>query len=161
MRAPSAGVPLPGGKPVPSGNTLMSHAASSAGVMGFPRFGAWARAASEARTTASSTTKCRTLCIYMFHLATGIDRPGCDRVAVLAWKCGDRGNLSGLAALGDKLRSCGLHISGIVPRAALQYGGAAVPAPRNTEPGESLAVYGFLQCCLCPALAAIGGDHHF
>src|SRR5262245_3469774 len=148
MRAPSAGFPLPGGRPVPSGNTLMSHAASSAGVMGFPRFGACANAAPERKTIASNAMKDRTLRVYMFHLAAGIDCPGCDRVVVLGWKCSDRRNLSGLAALGYKLCSCGLHISRIVPRAALQDCGAAVPAPRNTEPREGFAVYRFLQRCL-------------
>src|SRR6476659_6686897 len=95
--------------------------------------------------------------IYMFHLAAWSDCPGCDRVEVLAWKCSDRRNLSGLASLRYKLRSCGLHISGIIPRAALQCCGAAIPPPRNTEPRESFAVDGILQRCLCPGLAAIGG----
>ena len=36
MRAPCADVPLPGGRPPPSGETLMSQAAISAGLTGFP-----------------------------------------------------------------------------------------------------------------------------
>src|SRR5687767_4093208 len=65
IRAPSAGVPLPGGRPVPSGKTLMFHAAISAGLIGFPRFGAWAKPAFELRAIASTTTDPRSLRVYM------------------------------------------------------------------------------------------------
>src|SRR5262245_43410342 len=97
----------------------------------------------------------------MFHLAIRVDCPGCDRVVVLAWKRSDGWNLSGLASLGYKLRACGLHISSVVPCAALQYCGTAVPPPRDTESRESFAVDRFLERCLCPGLATIGGNRDF
>src|SRR5882672_11973839 len=88
MRAPSAGVPLPGGRPVPSGRMLMSHAAISAGLIGFPRFGAWAKAALEVRASASTTMCPRSLRVYMLDLPIAIDRPTRDGVVVLAWEAG-------------------------------------------------------------------------
>src|SRR5882762_2949396 len=56
MREPSAGVPLPGGRPEPSGMMLISQAAISAGEIGFPRFGPCAKAALEPRMRAKRDT---------------------------------------------------------------------------------------------------------
>src|ERR1700736_2934983 len=59
MTAPWAGVPLPGGRPMPSGPTLMSHAAASAGEIGGPRRGpsaAEAAPAQASRATAATKT---------------------------------------------------------------------------------------------------------
>src|SRR6266516_3288987 len=159
MRAPSAGVPLPGGSPAPSGRMLMSQAAISARLIGFPRFSAWAKAALETRASASRTANSRSLRVYMLHLPAALDRPSRDGVVMLAWEAGHGRNPRGLAAHSHDLGSGRLHGASIVPSAALQYGGAAIPAPRHAEPAESLAVHGLLQCGLRPALSAVGGHH--
>src|SRR5439155_9955900 len=119
IRAPSAGVPLPGGRPVPSGRMLMSQAAISAGLIGVPRFGAWAKAVLEARASMNTTTDSRSLGIDMLDLPAAFDCPGCDRVVVLTGKTCYRRNPRGLAALGHDLGSGGLRVAGLVPCAAL------------------------------------------
>src|SRR6266478_9336833 len=105
MRAPSAGVPLPGGRPVPSGMTLISQAATSAAVMGLPSFGDCAKAAVEPKASASTTATPRSLRVYMLHLPAALDRPTGDGVVVLAGEGGYRRNSRRLAARGHKLRS--------------------------------------------------------
>src|SRR5260370_3786980 len=139
MRAPSAGVPLPGGRPEPSGNTLMSQAAMSAGLIGLPRFGVWAKATPALRATASMTANPRKLRVYMLHLPAALDRPTGDRVVVLAVEACHRRKSRGFAARRHQLGSGRLLIAGLVPRSALQYRGAAVPSPRHAESSECLA----------------------
>src|SRR5437016_3532363 len=145
MRAPSAGVPLPGGRPVPSGRTLMSQAAICAGVSGLPRFGVCAKAALALRTIVSMTrnlglrfravalTLCASLRIYMLHLSATLDCPTRDGIVVFVRESGYGWNPRGLAASSHELGSSRLHVAGLVPRTALQYGSAAVPPPRHTE----------------------------
>src|SRR5256886_7337752 len=158
MGAPWAEVPLPAGKPVPSGKMLMSQAASSAGSIGLPRFGPWAKAALEPR--ASRAAKIRGLRVNMFHLPIALDRPSRDAVVVLAREARYGGNLRGLAARGHDLGAGRLHVAGLVPRAALQNPRTAIPAPGHAEAGKGLAVHRLLQRRLLPALAAIGRDYH-
>src|SRR5215470_18821142 len=105
MRAPSAGVPLPPGSPVPSGRTLISQAAISAGLSGFPRFGACPRAALALNAIAKTTTHARMSGIHMLHLPRPFDRPTRNRVVVLAWKCGDGRYTLGLSSDGYELGS--------------------------------------------------------
>src|SRR5258708_2787775 len=159
MRAPSAGVPLPGGRPVPSGSTLMSQTAISAGLIGFPRFGAWAKASPVLRASVGITAKQKRLRISMLHLPVALDRPTGDGVVVLAGEAGQRRNFRGFAARRHQLSSGRLLVAGLVPRPALQYRGAAVPAPRHAESSERLAEDRLLQCCVRPSLAALGGYH--
>src|SRR5439155_23089244 len=160
MGAPWADVPLPAGKPVPSGKMLMSHAASSAGSIGLPRFGPSARAVLEPRASASTAVKIRGLRVAMFHLPFALDRPSRDAVVVLAREARYGRDLRGLTARGHDLGASRLHVAGLVPRAALQNRRTAIPAPGHAEAGKGLAVYRLLQCRLRPALAAIGRDHH-
>src|SRR5215468_4243437 len=89
IRAPSAAVPLPGGRPVPSGRMLMFQAAISAGVRGFPRFGDCAKAAFELRTSVSTKMYPPSLCVDILHLSTALDRPARDGVVVLVRKSCD------------------------------------------------------------------------
>src|SRR5437016_11355786 len=124
MAAPCAGVPLPGGKPSPLGETLMSQAAISAGVMGLPSSGPVAKAP-VAATAAMAATSSR---VHMLYLAVAIDSPARRPVVVLADERRDGPNVLALAALGHDLRARRLHISRLVPRAALQDCGTAVPA---------------------------------
>src|ERR1700731_2465695 len=77
--APCAGVPLPGGSPVPSGITKMSQAARSEGLTGLPRLGPSAKAAPAARANAA-TEQTASSCINMLDLPFGIDRPAGDGV---------------------------------------------------------------------------------
>src|SRR6266853_5297399 len=187
MRAPSAGVPWPGGRPEPSGSTLMSQAAISAGLIGFPRFGAWAKATPALRASVSVTANLcskraqrnaaaafsgkseeaaascalRRLRVNMLHLPAALDRPTGDGVVVLAGEAGQRRNFGGFAARRHQLGSGRLLVAGLVPRPALQYRGAAVPTPRHAESSERLAEDRLLQCRLRPALAAVGGHHDF
>ena len=53
-----------------------------------------------------------------------------------------------------------LHVASLVPRAALQHHGLAVPAPGHAEPGERLAQHRRVERRFAPALAAVGRDHH-
>src|SRR4030095_16891199 len=159
MGAPWAGVPLPGGKPVPSGKMLMSQAVISAGSIGFPRFGAWAKAALEPKESARTKVVIEILRIDMFHLPIALDRPGRDAVVVLTREARYRANLRSFATRGHDLGAGQLHVAGLVPRAALQDRRAAIPVPGHPEPGESLAMHRFLQRCLSPALAAISRHH--
>src|SRR5262245_46311631 len=135
----------------------MSQALISPGSIGFPRFGAWAKAAFEA--SARATAKISDLCIDMFHLPSALDRPSRDAIIVLAGEACYGRNLRRLAAHGHDLGTSRLHVAGLVPGAALQDRRAAIPVPGHAEPGESLAVHWFLQRRLRPALTPIGGNH--
>src|SRR5712692_3173489 len=157
MRAPCAGVPPPGGRPVPSGWILMSQAAMSAGSTGVPRFGPAEKAALEPRP--SARTMPGSLCVNMLHLAFAVDRPAREAVVVLVRKGQDGRDLLGLAALSHELGAGRLHVAGLVPCAALQYRRPAVPPPGHAEPGKSLGEHRRLQRRLRPALAAVGGNH--
>src|SRR5690349_3058416 len=138
---------------------LMSHAAMSAGSIGLPRFGACARTFEAARATPKANA--RGLYVDMLHLAVAGDLPTRRTIVVLSAKRGDRQRPLALAADGEKLRARRLDIPSLVPRAALQDGGAAVPAPRRAEACEGFALHRLLQRRLCPTLAAVGRDHDF
>src|SRR3954469_5670332 len=95
MRSPCAGVPLPGGSPVPSGRMLMSHALTSDSEMGWPR--------PCANTgMATNATRRNALRIDMAHLAFSVDRPAHDGVEVLVGKRRHRERRRRLAARGDE-----------------------------------------------------------
>src|SRR5215510_9114318 len=95
----------------------------------------------------------------MHHLPVSVDRPTRDGVVMLARETGYRRSLCRLAAHGHQFGASRLRVAGLVPCPALQNNGAAVPAPRHTESRESLALHGFLKCCLCPTPAAVSGDN--
>src|SRR5437667_1457194 len=124
MRVPWAGVPAPGGKPVPSGSMLMSHAAMAAESNGLPRLGASAEAAPAARQKASQTAVIGPLRVNMLDLPHAVDPPAGDRVKMVVQHHGDRRDRLQLPALSDKLGTGGLHVAGFVPGAALQDCGA-------------------------------------
>src|SRR5947208_1211124 len=136
----------------------MSQPASSAGLIGFPRSGAWAKATFAPRTSAITTVSLR---VHMLHLPATLDRPTGDGVVVLAGEAVQRRNFRSFAARGHQLGSGRLLVAALVPRPALQYRGTAIPAPRRAESSERLAEDLLLQCCLRPALAAVGGHHDF
>src|SRR5215468_123596 len=159
MRAPCAGVPAPGGKPVPSGATLISHAPISAGSIGLPRPGPSADATLAARQSASATAEEILLGVNKPDLPGAVDAPAGDGVEMLVQDRPDRRNCLQLAALGDEFGSGRLRVAGIVPGAALQSRGPAVPAPRHAEAGEGLAEHRLRQPGLGPAFAAVGRNH--
>src|SRR5438876_11144363 len=87
MGAPCAGVPLPGGRPVPSGRMLMSQAAISAVSMGLPRLGPAAR---QPKLTAKIDRAAVSLCVDMAYRPGAADRPAGHAVVVLAREGGGR-----------------------------------------------------------------------
>src|SRR5580700_863686 len=109
--APWAGVPLPGGRPVPSGITKMSQAARSEGLTGLPRLGPSANAAPATSASATETPQSEILRIDMLDLPFGVDRPTGDGVEVLAREAQHRRGLGGLAARGDELGAGRLHVA--------------------------------------------------
>src|SRR5438067_7271853 len=86
MAPPCAAVPLPGGRPLPSGPTLMSHSARSASLIGFPRPGPSAAMAAPAKSASGSANKKR-LRVDMLSLPFAVDRPGRDHVHVPHREC--------------------------------------------------------------------------
>src|SRR5262249_15089913 len=153
---PLAAVPLPGGRPVPSGRMLMSQGAMSASVMRTPSPGESAIAAPEmsARTASSS------LYVDMLHLPLAVDRPAREAVVVLVGERERIRRLLRLAALSDEFGAQRLHVAAFVPRTALQDHRTAVPVPGHAEAGERLWQHRLLQRRLAPALAAVGGHQH-
>src|SRR5215813_9161487 len=145
MRAPAAGVPAPGGRPAPSGAMLISHAAMSAAPNGLPRLGPSAAAAPATSESASQMQGITPLRIDMLDLPRAVDGPAGDGIEVLVRKRHGRRDRLQLAAVGDELGAGRLHVAGLVPGAALQDRGAAVPAPGHAETGESLAQHRLLQ----------------
>src|SRR6266436_9073496 len=118
---------------------LISQAPMSAGSMGLPRLGPSAAAAPAARVSASQMAEITPLRVDMLDLPCAVDRPAGDGVEVLVKNCRDWRDRLQLAALGDKLGAGRLHVTGLVPCAALQDCGTAIPAPRHAEAGEGLA----------------------
>src|SRR5215475_6439439 len=89
IAAPCAAVPLPGGKPLPSGAMLMSHRARSASLTGLPSPG-WSADATTApaSTNIAGRTTCSRLTIDMLRLPLAVDRPAGDDVHVAHRKSG-------------------------------------------------------------------------
>src|ERR1700693_3906267 len=135
--APWAGVPLPEGRPVPSGRMLMSHAATSASEIRFPSAGDCAMAAPEPKASTRKRAANRSG-VDMFDLPFAVDAPARDAVVVLVWECQWVGRPLGLAAQGHEFGAQGLHVPGLVPGAALQDHRPAVPAPGHAKAGERL-----------------------
>src|SRR5205823_12932077 len=128
--APCADVPLPRGRFVPSGCTLMFHAASSAGVTGVPRPGPAAKAGEEMSSSVA------TLDVNMAHASVGIDRPARRPVVVLADERGGRQHARALAAVSDHLGARRLRLGGLIPCAREEHRRSAVPLPGNAEARE-------------------------
>src|SRR5438105_12301021 len=121
MASPGAAVPRPGGSPAPSGPTLISHGAISAGAMGSPNCGDCACAEVATRTAAQNAMRSS---IHIGRLPLLVDAPACNRVVVIE---------AAKSALGGELRARRLHHAGVVGGAALQNRRATVPLPRRAE----------------------------
>src|SRR5262249_13553993 len=135
----------------------MSQGASSVGLIGLPSSGPSARAAPATRR--SEPTPSRSLRVDMLHLPFGVARRAGDAVEVLAREGEPRRRLRGLAAMGDDLGARRLHVAALVPGAALQHRGPAVPAPRHAEARERPRQHRLLQRRLAPALASVRRAH--
>src|SRR5262245_39909724 len=140
MPAPIAAVPLPAGKPAPSGPMLMSQPAMSCAVTGIPRFGPSCASANvsvvSAPTPAANASPFVAIALAAINLYVDIadlprsrDVPALDRVVVIAVV---------RAARADQCRAGGLNRTGVVDRAAHQHARAAVPAPRHPEAHRGL-----------------------
>src|SRR5258708_17058625 len=123
MASPWIAVPRPGGRPAPSGPMLMSHAAMSAGSIGCPNCGDWARAADALVSTDTQTAMDLDVNIASFPLL--VDAPACDGVVVVD---------PTQAALVAELRARWLHHARVVGGATLQHRGTADPLPGCPEP---------------------------
>src|SRR5215813_5137945 len=97
MGAPCTAVPLPAGRPVPSGMMVMSHGAMSAGLTGLPRLGPSAANAPAVPRPTATTTKKR-LRVDMLHLTLAVHTPAGDGVEMLAWEIQHRRRLRGLSS---------------------------------------------------------------
>src|SRR6266850_3343856 len=148
MASPSIAVPRPGGRPTPSGPMLMSHAAMSAGAIGCPSCGAWARAADAFVSIDMQTAM--GLSVNIAGLPRLVNAPACDGVVVID---------PTQAALVSELRARWLHHTCVVSGATLQHGGTAVPLPRCAEAHRRLWQDRALQSRPRPASSAV--SRHF
>src|SRR5258708_2555594 len=125
---------------------VMSQAAMSASPIGRPRLGVSATAAAKPSTSVSMAALAAILRVDMLHLPFDVDAPAGDAVVVLVREP-ERAleRRLGLAALRDELGARRLHGAGLVPGAALQHRGTAVPFPRHAETGEGLGQHRRLQ----------------
>src|SRR6266481_8774696 len=133
---------------MPSGPMLMSHAAMSAGAIGCPNCGAWARAADAIVRIDMQTAML--LSVNIAGLPHLVNAPACDGVVVVD---------PTQAALGRELRTRWLHHAGVVSGAPLQHGGTAIPLPRCAEAHGRLWQDRALQSRRRPASPAVG--RHF
>src|SRR5712691_2040377 len=103
MAAPCADVPLPGGRPFPSGPMLKSQSARSASLTGLPSPGRSAASAVAAPPSASARgiTTARRLPVHMLELPFVVGGPARDDVHVPHREGGHRDVDLGLAALGE------------------------------------------------------------
>src|SRR5580700_8309224 len=159
IAAPWAGVPLPGGNPLPSGPTLMSQSARSASLTGLPSPGRSAAVAAADKPSTSASEMARRLPVDMLGLPIAVDGPAGDDVHVPHREGGHRNVDLRSATLGEHLLARGLNIAGLVPGAALQHDRLAVPAPGQAEAGQGLGEHRRIERGLGPALAGVGRDH--
>src|ERR1700733_8783897 len=159
--APFAGVPLPGGRLLPSGSTAMSHCLMSASVSGLPRPGGCASPTPVPQASARAAAAI-TLRVDMLDLPFAIDGPTCRAVVMLIGE-GERrrDRVHGFAPLRHEFGAQRLDVAAVVVSAAEQRRRLAVPAPRHDEARKGLLVDRALQRGFAPALAAVGRDQHF
>src|SRR6202790_2043317 len=118
MGAPWAGVPPPGGKPLPSGSMLMSQTAMSASFSGLPRPDPSASAGPAIRQSASQRAGTIALCVDMLDLPRTLDPPAGDRVEVVVQHRPDRRHCLQLPTRGDEFGSGRPRGGPRLPRAA-------------------------------------------
>src|SRR5215467_10964825 len=129
---------------VPSGSTSMFQPLMSASEMVLPRPGVSANAADpNASESARERTRLR---VGMLDLPFAVDAPGRAAVVVLIGESQRVGHRTlGLAARGDEFGAGRLRVAALVPGAADEDHGLAVPAPGHCKSRERLRVEGSLQ----------------
>src|SRR5215467_4839351 len=143
---------------VPSGSTSMFQPLMSASEMVLPRPGVSANAVDP--NASESAREMTTLRVDMLDLPFAVDAPGRDAVVVLIGESERVGHRTlRLTAGGDEFGAGRLRVAALVPGAADEDHGLAVPAPWHGEAREGLRMGRPLQRRLCPALAAVGRDH--
>src|SRR5215203_1992473 len=136
----------------------ISQAPISASVIGLPSFGVSAAIAAVNVSTSAAASK--VLRVDMLDLPVAADAPACETVVVLIGECDRvRDRFLGLAPCRHEVLAQRLGVAGLVPGAALQHGGLAIPAPGHVEAGERLRMHRPPQRCFAPALAAIRRHH--
>src|SRR5580700_2317088 len=162
--APFAGVPLPGGRLLPSGRMAMSHCLMSASVSGLPRPGDCAGAVPTPKvsTKAAAAAAAIRLRVDMLDLPFAVDGPAGRAVVMLIGE-GERrrDRIHRFAPLRHEVGAQRLDVAAVVVSAAEQRRRLAVPAPRYDETREGLFVDRALQRGFAPAFAAVGRDQHF
>src|SRR5262245_32695577 len=143
---PCATVPLPGGSPLPSGLTSISHSAISSGLAGRPKSYA---SAGEASANAIEPTSSALLVKDIANPPGLVDAPGRLRVVVKKRVGPHRG---------DEGLPVGLDIALFVGRAADDPGRPAVPGPIHLKARLRLRQHRQIELCLLPAPGAIGRD---
>src|SRR5262245_55136569 len=153
---PWAYVPLPAGRPLPSGATAMATAAISCAVAVAPKSNVpgypWARARSgaarqsAARPSAtslatSSTARVRSARrVHILHTPVRRDAPALDRVHVIEQRAAlERSTLRNELPVGR------LRVAGLVGRPALDHRRLSVPDPREAEAGLADRQHRLLQ----------------
>src|SRR5882672_4531687 len=114
MGAPCAAVPVPAGRPVPSGMMLMSQGAMSASLIGLPRPGPSAANALTANRAAVVAANAN-LRIDMAHLPLAVDRPTRDRIEMLAGESEHRGRHGRLSTDFHEIGARRLHRAALIP----------------------------------------------
>src|ERR1700722_5276606 len=134
--APFAGVPLPGGRLVPSGRTAMSHCLMSASVSGLPRPGDCASAAPAPMASARAVAAI-TLRVDMLDLPFAGVGPACRAVVMLIGE-GERRRhrIHRFAPLRHEFGAQRLNVAAVVVSTAEQRRRLAIPAPWHDEAGE-------------------------
>src|SRR5579872_7415584 len=158
--APCAAVPLPFGKPVPSGRMLISQLAIEASSIGLPRCGVSASETLAVAASSRTAEKTTGLSVDMLNLAARSNTPACDRVVMLVGEAQYRRLFCQFAAHRDELGAGRLHIPRFVPCAALQRRRTTIPAPRHAKAREGLAQDRLLKRRLRPAFSAVSRNHH-
>src|SRR5258706_1428748 len=147
---PCCTLPDPGGRPLKSGRTSMSHAAISAAVAGRPTPGYGVPAANvipaKAGIQDTANAVIRLIGLDIGHFPTLRDLPRLNRVVVV-----DRAR----AAHGAQLVDLRLHVPGLIHRARLQDGGPAIPDPVDVEAREALGKHRRLELGRAPVASAV------
>src|SRR5665213_3830354 len=143
MSLPLAAVPLPAGRPRPSGNTVMSMALILSSLAGLPM-----RASCPKAPRLRSATRAAILNALrnMRHAPIGSHIPDLDLIVVIAVIA---------AARSQHFVSGWLQITGLIGGARLQRRRAAVPIPRHSEAREGFGETSLLQLGVLPTFAVI------
>src|SRR2546427_2614243 len=158
MSRPSAAVPRPGGRPVPSGGMVISmpRISSGVGVRPRPYFPDCAQSGTQARSRSttvmpgSQTSNLRRFGRPTLHIGDppiGHQFPGANAVVVI---------IGTYAARGDQFVLRRLHVASFIGGAGCDDSLVSVPAPGKPETRESQRKSRLLQLGPLPIRATVG-----